>query len=60
MKDIAVVCERAYYKSELKLKSNSSKVLTANYKFICVQIFLFVPKVRLKDLKFEFCQFKLE
>jgi len=38
-----------YYKSKLELKSKSV--------FIS---FFFALKVRLKDLKFEFCQFKLE
>jgi len=49
-----------YYKSKLQLKSNLSKILPANCKFICVHIFLFVLIVRLEDLKFEFYQFKLE
>jgi len=44
-------------KSKLELKSNSSKLLLVNCKYICVRIFLFVLKVRLKDLKFEFCRF---
>jgi len=49
-----------YYKSKLELKSNSSEIFSVNYKFICVHIFIFWLKVRLKDLKFEFCQLKLE
>jgi len=49
----------SYYKSKLELKSNSSKILPVNFKFTCIHIFLFALKVRLKDLKFEFCQFKL-
>jgi len=48
-----------YYKSKLELKSNLSKILPVNYKFICAHFF-FVLKIRLKDLKFEYCQFKLE
>jgi len=32
---------RPYYKSKLELKSNSSKILPVNCKFICVHIFLF-------------------
>jgi len=49
-----------YYKRKLDLKSNSSKILPVNYKFFCIHIFLFELKIRLKDLKFEFCQFKLQ
>jgi len=33
-----------YYKSERKLKSNSSEILPINCKFICVHIFLFCAK----------------
>jgi len=48
-----------YYKIklELKLKSNSSEILPFNCKFIS---FVFMLKGRLKDLKFEFYQVKLE
>jgi len=49
-----------YYKSKLELKSNWSEILPVNCKFICVQYFFFALKVRLTNLKFEFCQFKLE
>jgi len=49
-----------YYKSKLELKVNSSEILSVNCKFICVHFFLFLLQVRFKDLKFEFCQFKLE
>jgi len=42
-----------YYKSKLELKSNLSKLLPVDSKYICVRIF-FSLKVRLKDLKFEF------
>jgi len=49
-----------YYKSKLELKSNSNDILPVNCKFICVHIFLFALKVRLKNLKFDFCQLKLE
>jgi len=49
-----------YYKSKLKLKTNSSEIFPVNCKFIWVHIFLFYVRLRLKDLKFEFCQFKLE
>jgi len=51
---------RVYYKSKFELKSNSSEILPVNCKFICIRIFFFALKVRLKNLKFEFCQFKLE
>jgi len=49
-----------YYKSKLELKSKLSEILPVNCKFICVHIFLFALKVRLKNLKFEFCQIKFE
>jgi len=48
-----------YYKRKLELKSNSSEVLPVNRMF-CVHIFLFALKVRLKNFKYEFCQFTLE
>jgi len=47
-------------KANLKLKSNSSEILPVNCKFFGVHIFLFALKVRLKELKFGFCQFKLK
>jgi len=47
------------YKSKLELKSNSSEILPVYCKFICVHIF-YALKVRLKDLKFEFCHLQLE
>jgi len=48
-----------YYKNKLELKSNSSESLPVSCKFICVHIFPFMLKVRLKNHKFEFYQFKL-
>jgi len=41
------------------LKSNSSEILPVNFKIIYVPIFIFSLKVRLNDLKLEFCQLKL-
>jgi len=51
-----------FCKSVLELKSNLSKILPVNCKFISVRLvsFFFAVKVRLKHLKFEICQFKLE
>jgi len=46
--------------ANLSQKLNSSEILPVNCKFICIHIFLFALKVRLKDLKFEIYQFKLE
>jgi len=57
---IAFVVLGPYYKSKLELKSNSSEIFPINCMCICVHIFIFALKVRLTDLKFEFCQFKLE
>jgi len=51
---------RPFYKSKLELKSNLSEIFPVNCKFISIHIFIFVLKVKLKDLKFEFCQYKLE
>jgi len=48
-----------YYKSKLELKSNSNEILPVASLSVLIS-FLFVLKVKLKDLKFEFCQFKLE
>jgi len=50
----------ANYKIKLELKSNLSEILPVNFKFTCPHIYLFALKARLKDLKFEFCLFKLE
>jgi len=50
----------AYYLNKLELKSNLSEILPVNCKFISFHIFIFALKVRFMDLKFEFCQFKLE
>jgi len=51
---------RPYYKNKLELKSNSSKIsrlIASLSEFIS---FFFALKVRLKDIKFEFCQLKLK
>jgi len=37
-----------YFKSKLELKSNSCEILPVDCKFICVHIFFFALKVRLK------------
>jgi len=50
----------SYYKIKLELKSNLSEILPVNYKFICIRFFLFALNISLKDLKFEFYQFRLE
>jgi len=50
----------SYYKSKLELKSNLAKfcqLIASLSGFISC---FFALKVRLKDLKFELCQFKLE
>jgi len=48
-------------KSKLELKSNSNKICQFAIASLSVYIpFFFTLKVRLKDIKFEFCQFKLE
>jgi len=51
----------SYYKIKLEMKSNSSEILPANCKFfLCLYLSFFALKVRLKSLKLEFFQFKLE
>jgi len=54
--------ESAKELSKLELKSNSSDILPVRLiaSLPVFTSFLSALKVRLKDLKFEFCQFKLE
>jgi len=50
-----------YYKSKLELKLNSSKILPVLIASLSeLTSFFFALKVKLKDLKFEYCQLKLE